>query len=371
MGGFQVRVLGVEEPGRMYFWDYEEGEVPDGHFRLETLYSGFSAGTELTFWKKSNPFFSSTYDEERGVFFADRPATDYPVPFLGYMESGRVIESRTDAVREGDVLAMTYGHKSAHTCSPDEFHIVLPPEMDPILGIYPAQMGPIAINGLLHAAWEYGPADGKGRAEVSLGDGVRGKHVLVVGAGVIGLMTGLAAKMHGAAQVAIFDVTAERLDAARSLGLDPINGHESEAWEWCKETWVHGPRDRGADVVFQCRGSETALPQALKALRRNGAVIDMAFYSGGQPQLFLGEEFHHNGLSVRCAQVYHAPRALAGEWTRERLALETVALLQTFGEEIKQHIITDRVPIDGAPQFVEDLAMRRRHALQGVFDYGK
>ena len=368
---FKVQILGVEEQGRMYEWSYDEGPLEDGQCRVQTLFSGFSAGTELTFWKKTNPFFFSTYDGERGVFHHDSPATHYPIPFLGYMESARVIESRRPGIREGDVLAMSYGHRSGFTVTAGDFFVVLPPDIDPILGIYPAQMGPISINGLLHAAWEFGPLEPRpaSRTEVQLDDGVRGRHVLITGAGVIGLMTGLAAQMHGAREVAIVDVTPERLQAARDLGLQAIDGNEVEAWQWCKESWVHGADDRGADMVFQCRGSDTALPQALRALRRNGAVIDMAFYSGGQPNLMLGEEFHHNGLSVRCAQVYHAPRALESEWTRERMARETIELLKARGEDIARHIITDRVPIGEAPRFVGELARRERHALQAVFSY--
>ncbi len=370
---FKVQVLGVEEQSRMYFWDYEEGPLAQGQCRVRTLFSGFSAGTELTFWKKTNPFFASTYEGQTGVFHHDKPATQYPIPFLGYMESAQVIESRNPELSEGQVLAMSYGHRSGYTAPHDDFWAVLPPEIDPILGIYPAQMGPISINGLLHAAWEFGPLDANPnstpRAEVELGDGVRGRHVLITGAGVIGLMTGLAAQLHGAQAVAIYDVTPERLQAARALGLQAIDGNEVEAWQWCKENWVHGPDDRGADMVFQCRGSDTALPQALRALRHNGAVIDMAFYAGGQPNLMLGEEFHHNGLSIRCAQVYHAPRALEAQWTRARMAQETIELLKARGADIARHIITDRVPISEAPGFVEELATRRRHSLQAVFEY--
>jgi len=369
--GFKVQVLGVEEQGRMYLWDYEEGPLEEGQCRVQTLFSGFSAGTELTFWKKTNPFFASTYEGERGVFHHDSPATHYPIPFLGYMESARVVESRRDDLQTGDVLAMSYGHRSGYTVAPGDFFAVLPPEIDPILGIYPAQMGPISINGLLHAAWEFGPLEGSRSTEnLQLGDGVRGRHVLITGAGVIGLMTGLAAQMHGAQEVAIYDVTPERLEVARALGLQAIDGNNVEAWQWCKDTWVHGADDRGADMVFQCRGSQSALPQALRALRRNGAVIDMAFYAGGQPELMLGEEFHHNGLSVRCAQVYHAPRALEAQWTRARMAQETIELLRARGSDIARHIITDRVAIEEAPGFVSELAERRRHALQAVFCYG-
>ncbi len=44
-----IRSLGVKDVGHAYFFEYEEGPPPENHFRLDTLYSGISAGTELTF----------------------------------------------------------------------------------------------------------------------------------------------------------------------------------------------------------------------------------------------------------------------------------------------------------------------------------
>ncbi len=169
----QIRSLGIEEAGKAYFFSYDEGPPPEGHFRVETMYSGLSAGTELTFYKGSNPYLTSRWDEQFGLFVPGEPQTSFPVPFLGYMEVGRVIETRTEAVQVGQAVAMTYGHKSGHTAHPaHEFFKVLPPDFDPILGIYVAQMGPICANGLLHAA-----ADLMGTAVHSLADGVRGRQV--------------------------------------------------------------------------------------------------------------------------------------------------------------------------------------------------
>lgn len=358
-----IRCLGVESHKQMYFWEYPEGETPEGHFRVETLYTGFSAGTELTFFKETNPFFHSTYDDEIGVFSHGHGMTHYPVPFLGYMEVARVTETRTPIVAEGDVVAMTYGHKSGHTVDPrHEFFVVLPPDLDPILGIYIGQMGPVCANGLLHAA-----ADVVGANAASLADGVQGRNVLVMGAGVVGLLTGLFARHFGAANVAIADRTAQRLEAARALGLIPIDENTVESWRWCKDRWNYGAHDHGADVVFQCRADKSSLPNALRALRPDSTVIDLAFYEGGQPELRLGEEFHHNGLAIRCAQIYHQPRGLRGTWNRHRLALETLELMKAHGETIRKNIITDVMPFNEAPHLVSALSRRNRHVIQAVF----
>ncbi len=363
VGTRTIRSLGVERPGRAFFFEYEEGPAPEGQFRVETLYTGLSAGTELTFFKGTNPYLHSKWDGEMGVFQEGEPEVTLPLNFIGYMEVGRVIESHTPAVAEGQIVGMAYGHKTGHTADPTrELFVPLPQGADSVLGIYLAQMGPICANGLLHAA-----ADLMGQNVHDLGDGVRGRNVLVTGAGVVGLLTGLLALRHGAAQVAIADRTAERLQAAEALGLLPLDENKVEVWRYCKEAWHDGGRDRGADVIFQCRAHSQYLHTALRSLRPQGTVIDLAFYQGGAPDLRLGEEFHHNGLSIRCAQIGRVPRGLAHAWSKARLARETADLLCTDGDAIRKHVITDIIPLEEAPEFIAELAARRRHAIQAVF----
>src|SRR5688500_9245028 len=110
-----IRSIGIEQVEGVYFSSYEEDSPPEGHFRVETLYTGLSAGTELTFYKGTNPYFHSRWDDFLGVFHSGEPSTHFPVPFLGYMEVGRVIESRTPSVAEGQIVCMAYGHKTGHT----------------------------------------------------------------------------------------------------------------------------------------------------------------------------------------------------------------------------------------------------------------
>jgi threonine dehydrogenase-like Zn-dependent dehydrogenase len=134
-----------------------------------------------------------------------------------------------------------------------------------------------------------------------------------------------------------------------------------------KTRWRHGHGDHGADVVFQCRGKPEALHAALRAVRPQGSVIDLAFYTAGADAVRLGEEFHHNGLSLRCAQIGRVPRGLAHTWDRSRLSAETTRLLTLHAGEIREHLISDVVPFDDAPALMHDVAARRRHVLTAVF----
>jgi predicted dehydrogenase/threonine dehydrogenase-like Zn-dependent dehydrogenase len=356
-----IRSLGVEAPGRPYFFEYEEGPPGDGQVRLDTLYTGLSAGTELTFLKNTNPYFRSRFDGERGVFIENEPDLHYPVSFLGYMEVAKVSESRAHGFSEGDVVATTYAHKSGHTANP--FHdlmIPLPSSIEPLLGVLVAQMGPIAANGILHA-----DAEAFGVHVPALGAGVKGRPVIVIGAGTVGLMTALFARSLGASDVVITDSSEFRRGKAEAMGLTAMT--EEHAWQHAKARWHDGGMGRGADLVFQTRAYSGSLHTALKALRPQGTVIDLVFYQGGADNLRLGEEFHHNGLNIRCAQINRVPRGLAALWNRHRLALATVDLLRSHGDTIREHMITHVVPIEDAPAFLIDLIENRPEFLQVVF----
>jgi predicted dehydrogenase/glycosyltransferase involved in cell wall biosynthesis/threonine dehydrogenase-like Zn-dependent dehydrogenase len=356
-----VRSLGIEAPGKAYFFQYEEGPPADGQVRLDTLYTGFSAGTELTFLKNTNPYFYSRFDGPRGVFLQNTPDLHYPVPFLGYMEVARVSESRATDIANDSLVATTYAHKSGHTADPShDLLVTLPVDIDPILGIFVAQMGPIAANGIAHA-----DAEVFGDDVPFLGAGIAGRNVVVVGAGTVGLMTALFAKELGASSVVVADPSEFRRKRAQNLGFLAVS--EDQAWQHAKARWHNGGSERGADFVFQTRAHAQSLHMAMKALRPQGTVVDLAFYQGGADALRLGEEFHHNGLSIRCAQINRVPRAMASFWDRRRLAEETIRLLRTRGTDIRAHMITNVVPFEDAPAFLADLLENRPDFLQIVF----
>lgn len=360
------RTVVVTGPGKVAVWDEEPVPLRDGTFRVRTLYSGVSAGTELSYIKGTNPLLTSTWNPALGLFEPTAPASPYPVKRLGYMEVGRVEASRTPAIADGALVAMAYGHRTGYLADPlvDRF-VPLPDDLDPLLGIYVAHMGPICANGLLHAA-----ADLHGTDVRDLGDGVRGRRVAVIGTGVVALLTALFARRHGAASVVVLDPTPARRAVATALGLDTLDPTADDPAVILKTRWRHTTDDRGADVVFQCRGRDFALHLALRLLRPQGTVVDLAFYQGGGDALRLGAEFHHNGLTIRCGQIGRVPRGLTPTWDRDRLSAATIELLRADGAAIRTHLFSTPVPFDRAPALLTELAAGHHTKPQLVFSYG-
>jgi threonine dehydrogenase-like Zn-dependent dehydrogenase len=180
----------------------------------------------------------------------------------------------------------------------------------------------------------------------------------VTGAGVIGLLSALLAVRHGADEVLVLDPSPDRRAVATALGLSALADAE-DAWLAIKQRWRHGPGDAGADVVLQCRGHDVSLATGLKALRPQGLVVDLGFYQAGAGRVRLGEEFHHNGLSVVCAQISRVPRGMAAAWPRAALAAVTLDLLRERGTDIRTHLVTDVLSFEEGPRLLADLAERR------------
>jgi threonine dehydrogenase-like Zn-dependent dehydrogenase len=338
-------------------------DVRDGEYFVKTLYSGISAGTELTFFLGTNPKSSEGWDQERRLFRRDmEPDLEDIFPKLeGYMEVGEVTVSKNADHPVGQKVAMLYHHKSGHIATPDDFCIPLPDDFDPLLGIWVAKMGPISMNGILYAADEVMRAPVK-----TLKGSLQGQRVIVFGAGMIGLLCGIFAKWAGASEVAIVDGIEERLEVAKKLGLTPFKADPALAVD-IKDHWkADDPMDTGADIALQCTGSDYLLDLAYECLREQGTVVDLGFYQQGAPLLHMGKEFHHNRLRHVCAQIGALPRWQQKEWDKPRLSHETIAFLQDHGAQLKETLITHIVPFSKTQEVMDALANRDPAYLQVV-----
>jgi threonine dehydrogenase-like Zn-dependent dehydrogenase len=93
----------------------------------------------------------------------------------------------------------------------------------------------------------------------------------------------------------------------------------------------------GVDVAIEVAGSDEALQGALGAAGLGATVVAAGFYQGGAAHLRLGEEFHHNRLSlIASIGAWGAPDRHAPLWNRRRV-LDTATRL----------LYTDRISIQG------------------------
>ena len=107
-----------------------------------------------------------------------------------------------------------------------------------------------------------------------------GDTVVVQGAGAIGLVTLICAKVSGAGRLILVGGPPGRLELARRMGADlTIDLDEvSNPEERTRIVLENTPRGEGADVVFECAGFLPALPEGLGYLRRSGTFVEMGHF---------------------------------------------------------------------------------------------
>ena len=91
---------------------------------------------------------------------------------------------------------------------------------------------------------------------------------VVIGAGPIGMLTGIVLKNIGAAKVFISDVAEKRLAIAEELGLTPVN----VAKENLNEVVKAATGGEGCDVLFECSGSAQGAMDMTEITRVSGTI---------------------------------------------------------------------------------------------------
>ncbi len=93
-----------------------------------------------------------------------------------------------------------------------------------------------------------------------------GDHVLVVGGGIIGLVSAMFAKKNGASKVVVSETNPKRGEAAVKLGVadEWINALDEKAMNECSSTF---------DKVIECCGNTPAVNSAMNLVKAGGKVI--------------------------------------------------------------------------------------------------
>jgi 2-desacetyl-2-hydroxyethyl bacteriochlorophyllide A dehydrogenase len=345
------RVVTFEGPKEVSVREYADPALGPNEVRLRTLYSGISAGTEMTAYRGSNPHLAKRWDPERHLFVAGETSMEYPVEGWGYEEVGEVAEvgPAVTEVRTGDVVYGTWGHRSTKIV--DEAWAAahrLPPGVDPVVGIF-SSIGAIALNAVLDA-------------DVHVGE-----YVAVFGQGVPGLIAAQLAGLNGGTVIAV-DGIPKRLELARELGVAHVlNFNEVSPAEEIKRL----SEGRGADVSVEISGSYPALHEAIRSTAYNSKVISAGFFQGDGRGLFLGEEFHHNRINVVCSQIFGLNPALDHRWSVERLE-RTVMSLAAEGRISLQPLVTHVFDPDDAHEAFRLLDSRPAPGdiVQAVIKFG-
>jgi threonine dehydrogenase-like Zn-dependent dehydrogenase len=344
------RALVLTGPRKLAFEDMPVTPLPPDHVRIRTLYSGISAGTELTQYRGTNPYMHRTWDEGHRLFRDGAPSWSYPVRNLGYEEVGEIIEigSAVAGLTVGQRVFGTWGHRTMHVMPQADARARLMPEgTDPRIGIF-SHIGAVALNGVHDA-------------QIRMGD-----LVAVFGLGVPGQIVAQAARASGATVIGV-DPVASRRELALNLGadrvLDPTAGSVADIVK--SETG-----GRGADACIEVSGAFPALAEAVRTVAYASRVVALGFFQGEARGVMLGEEFHHNRIELVSSQISGVAPAASHRWSKLRL-WQSAVRLQHEGRLNLLPLITDAVPFDEAPALFARLDAGDPGIMQSMLTFGE
>jgi len=278
---------------------------------VRTRFSGISRGTEATVFRGGVP--RSQHQTMRAPF----QEGDFPAPVkYGYASVGEVLEGPPEL--EGRTVFCLYPHQDLYRV-PAEAVVPLP------AGV-PAKRAVLAANmeTALNASWDAEPFPAR--------------RILVVGAGVVGMLAGWLLERRADATVTVFDIDRTRADAAAALGLTFSNAP---------------PRGTEADLVVHASGSEAGLRTALANAGPEATILELSWYGDRPVSLPLGEAFHSRRLTLKSSQVGRIPPHRAADWDhRRRLA----SALELLADPRLDALISGESPFEELPETMARLA---------------
>jgi (R,R)-butanediol dehydrogenase / meso-butanediol dehydrogenase / diacetyl reductase len=166
------------------------------------------------------------------------------------------------------------------------------------------------------------------RAAIKPGDAV-----LVTGAGPIGLLTLLAARAAGAAQLFLSDPNETRLNIATQLidGLMAVNPKKHSVAEAVRSATEGGV---GCDVALECVGNASALQTCVDAVRKQGVVVQVGLHSGEAP--------------VNWFNVVYKDIDIRGSWAYPAQIWPRIIRLIASGRIPARQVVTKTVSLDRA-----------------------
>jgi 2-desacetyl-2-hydroxyethyl bacteriochlorophyllide A dehydrogenase len=295
-----------------------------GEAMVRTLWSGLSRGTERLVFNGLVP--PSEYDRMRAPMMAGQ--FPFPVKY-GYAAVGEVVDGPTE-VRGATVFCL-HPHQDRFT-APAEGLSVVPSFIPPRRAVLTANM-----ETALNALWDSGAGPGD--------------RIVVVGAGVVGLLIArLAARMPGA-EVSVIDVDKRRSEVAHALQLAFL------------------PPDKAphtADVVFHASASPQGLATAIDAAGLEARVVEVSWYGACDVPAPLGGAFHSQRLKLMSTQVGQVSPTRRPRWDYARRRAKAIELLD---DPLLDCLITDEVAFDDLPAALPHLLAAGAPGLQTVIRY--
>ncbi|HVU16507.1 MAG TPA: zinc-binding dehydrogenase [Candidatus Didemnitutus sp.] len=314
----------------------QEPPVPGpGEVRVRTEYSLISPGTELALYEGTH---AGLNDPE--ITFAKFPHRP------GYAALGRVetCGEGVTALRAGDAIFFLGRHESWSMWNPGQMlWLPLPADLS-VAQVLMGRMLQIAATSTL--AFREAPS-----------------RVVVIGAGLVGLLAAQALQARGVSEVVVQDINAARLQLAKRCGIARCALGTGADLAAARELLSAEP-----DVVIEATGVPAMVTAALRAVRRRGEVVLLGS-PRGKLEVDLYKHIHRKGVALVGAHEAMVPdRAPAGQSSRQALLEQSFAWLRQ-GKVRVDGLITHSAKPKNLPLAYDRIARDKTRVLGVVVDW--
>lgn len=312
---------------------------------VETVCSAISSGTEMLVYQGRFPRDLETDSAISGL----RGGFRYPLAY-GYACVGVVRETGAHADSSlRDKFVFAFQPHTSYFAAPADSLLPIPDSITPETACFLPNME-TAVN------------------LVQDGAPVLGERVLVLGQGVVGLLT---SSLLGEFPLDVL-VTVDRFDLRR--GMSKVEGLRSRVSNFTTlDPEEKDFRERassmlrqGADLSFELSGNPAALNDAIALTAFSGRVVIGSWYGEKQADLNLGGSFHRSRIKLVSSQVSTLSPELSGRWDKARRFDVAWKALERIRPE---KWITHRFPIENAAEAYQLLDQHPQDTIQLLLDY--
>jgi 2-desacetyl-2-hydroxyethyl bacteriochlorophyllide A dehydrogenase len=304
---------------------------------VETICSAISAGTEMLVHRGQFPHLADAHDNVSSDL-------KYPLAY-GYACVGRVKETgkQVDKSWRNKLVFAFHPHASSFITQPSSL-ILIPDSLSPETACFLPNME-TAVN-LLHD-----------------GAPILGERVLVLGQGVIGLLTASLLSEFPLESLVTVDHFELRRNALKMEGkklkvksLTPNDLRLSAI----------NVLQNGADLTFELSGSPSALNDAIALTTFSGRIVIGSWYGQKRAEIDLGGAFHRSRIKLISSQVSTISPELSSRWDKPRRFDVAWKALERIKPE---KWITHRFPLIDADKAYQLLDENPQETIQIIFDY--
>src|SRR5574341_481515 len=270
---------------------------------VETLCSAISAGTEMLVYRGQFP-------KEVDAVDSISSGLHYPTPY-GYACVGRVTEIGKSVNREWENrLVFAFQPHASHFITVPDSLFPIPASLSPETACFLPNME-TAVNLVQDAA------------------PILGERVLVLGQGVIGLLTTALLREFPLDVLVTADCYPLRHQASLDLGVTA--SLDSTASDFCHLALSHCdraiaprrevealPQRGGFDLTFELSGNPAALDDAIAVTAFSGRIVVGSWYGEKRVPIDLGGAFHRSRIKLISSQVSTIAPELSARWDKSR-----------------------------------------------------